>query len=263
MTLRDFTDLASLMMRHASHIVESPEVDASRLAEAYWVQARRRHAQWNRFFAEARNADDWAPLIEEFFVADVLSRVWAAILLATAERRREIRGRGLIHQALRWHLEARNVVLEVLTNEWDDWNGRAALLDILRRRTERWTDLLISPLIARYGVEAAGFSLERAIDSSTTFEHSRRHPGYEGLWSLTSAALRASIPNHAVATARIPLQEEFLSEILSALPASAFDSEGSVRGERARRLFQVVDETAPATTWQRSPRFKKRSETPS
>lgn len=246
MVLRDFTDLAALMIRHAPHVIENDAADPTRMAEAFWVYSRRRKTRWFQD-CETTNAspDLWAGLAEEFFVSDVLARSWAGIVLATAERHRCLRARGLVVQALGWQLEIRNRLLKELDVRWEESNGRAALLDILRRRTERWADLLLSPLIPRYRVDDACFSVERAFDSSATYEQTRWRPGYEGLWTLTAAALRASMPTHPVAPSRVKSYSDFIDGILSAVPATAFGSDGTIRSERLRRLFQTTRETIP------------------
>jgi len=246
--LRDFADLAALVARHSLHIVESDRSRIEELAEEFWVHSRRLVRDWRlQLDAAVESKENWSPLAEEFFVSDLLTRVWAAALLALAERRRAIRPRGLILQVLGWNLEIRNEILKTMTHRWEEWGSRVPPLDLLRRRMERWTDVLISPLMSRSRVDDACFSPERAIEAGATYDGGRYLAGATGLWSLTSAAVRANVPDRGLPVSpRRSLHADQLERILAAFPATAFLADGTVRGERLRRIFHTVRETVPA-----------------
>lgn len=247
MNLRDFADLAALLARHSLHIVESEHCAGGDLSEEFWVHARRLKREWqDQLDAAVEMKDDWGALAEEFLVADLLTRVWGATLLVLAERQKDVRARGLVIQALGWNLEVRNDLLKTMTHRWEEWGARVPAIDLLRRRLERWTDVLISPLVARGRVEPACFSPERAVEAGPTYDEGRYHAGATGLWSLTGAALRVNVPDRTLSdSSRRVLHEEQLERILAAFPATAFLADGTVRSERFRRIFHTVRETIP------------------
>lgn len=247
MNLRDFADLAALLARHSLHIVESDQTQVEELAEEYWVQARRLKREWqNQLDSTVEAREHWVPLAEEFLVADLLTRVWGATLLTVAERHRAVRSRALVQQALGCNLEIRNEVLKTMTHRWEEWSCHVPALDLLRRRLERWTDVLVSPLMSRGRVEEACFSPERALEAGPTYDEGRYHAGATGLWNLTGAALRVNVPDRILsASARRSLHEDQLQRILAAFPTAAFLADGTVRSERFRRIFHTVRETIP------------------
>lgn len=247
MRLHDLADLAALLSRHSLHLIEqdSPRVEA--FAENFWVHSRRLKALWEQGIeecddAEARN--EWSELAEEFLTVDLLSRVWGGLLLAMSDRQRAFRARGLTLQVIGWNLTIRNTLLQTMSVRWDQWAGHVPRLDLLRRRMERWTDLLLSPVILRHPVDGACFSPERAFDAAPAYDQSRYHPGNAGLWNLTGAALRSSVPVGTVAGDRLKVVNEMTSAMLSAFPTTAFDAGGVLRTEALRRIFHVVRETS-------------------
>ena len=248
MRLHDLADLAALLSRHSLHVIEqdSPRVEA--LAEHFWVHSRRLKNLWEQGLEDADAAgarDEWSEQAEEFLTADLLSRVWGGLLLGMSDRHRAFRARGLTLQVLGWNLTIRNSLLKTMSIRWDQWGGHVPRLDLLRRRMERWTDLLLSPLILRHPVDGACFSVERAFDAAPAYDQSRYHAGHAGLWNLTGAALRSSIPARTLAQgARLKIHSELTSSILSAFPATAFDSAGLLRSETLRRIFQTVRESS-------------------
>lgn len=248
MRLHDFADLAALLSRHSLHVIEQDGSRGETLAENFWVHSRRLKSLWEQDMEATDTAEDreeWSDLAEEFFTADLLSRVWGGLLLAMSDRQRAFRARGLTTQVLGWNMNLRNNLLQTMTLRWDQWGGHVPRLDLLRRRMERWTDLLLSPLILRHPVDGACFSTERALDAAPAYDQSRYHAGHAGLWNLTGAALRSSVPARMLAQGeRLKIHSDMTGSILSGFPTAAFDSGGVLRSETLRRIFQVVRETS-------------------
>jgi hypothetical protein len=246
--LHDLADLAALLSRHSLHVIEPDDSRVETLAEAFWVHSRRLKGLWEQDmeqFAAAESREEWSELAEEFLTADLLSRVWGGLLLAMSDRQRAFRARGLAQQVLSWNLGLRNRLLQTMTLRWDQWGGHVPRLDLLRRRMERWTDLLLSPLILRHPVDGACFSPERAFDAAPAYDQTRYHAGHSGLWNLTGAALRSSVPDRTLPQGeRLKIHGDMTCSILTAFPATAFDSGGVLRSETLRRIFQVVRETS-------------------
>lgn len=246
--LHDLADLAALLSRHSLHVVDQDPPCIEDFSETFWVYSRRLKPRWEQDLEEAETAgarDAWSEMAEEFLTADVLNRVWGGLLLAMADRHRAFRARGLAQQVMSWNLVIRNRLLQTMAARWDQWAGHVPRLDLLRRRMERWTDVLLSPLILRHPVDGACFSPERAFDAAPAYDQSRYHAGNAGLWNLTGAALRSSVPARMVAPGeRLKILGDLTSSILSAFPPSAFNAGGVLRSEPLRRIFHIVRETS-------------------
>jgi hypothetical protein len=238
----DFADLAALIARHALHVVEGDGVDPLARAEAFWVVCRRRRTMWSEALDAAEaNEDAWPRLASEHMVTELLTEVWGAVLLAACEHRKSIRGWGLVRQSLGWRLETRNRILQRVARDCGD-RPQAAVIDLLRRKVDRWSNLLVGALATRYHLSESGFFRigepdEPVCDPTGSELHQ------EVSWSLTTAAIRMSLP-------RTPLTDsgrnrhhlELFSLVLTGLPYEAFAATGVVRRDRLRRIYRTIRE---------------------
>ncbi|MFO0913922.1 MAG: hypothetical protein U0795_13270 [Pirellulales bacterium] len=126
----------------------------------YWLNGRIRAGHWSAALAGAdqRPVDRWGPGVtdagEEFFLADVLTRVWAGWLRVQVHR-------GLSDGWSEWesvatslgqvHDELRGRWLRLLVLAGESVPASVADLDCVRRRAERWSDLLLSSLAITSG----------------------------------------------------------------------------------------------------------------
>ena len=102
-------------------------------------------------------------------------------------------------------------------------------LNHLRRRAERWTDLLVGHL-ARYG-DVAEFAIDadRAVEFSRDLEFQTDQEGGRQAWPLLQASLRAAFQRGlAPVSPNEDLNAQIASAILSCFPADLFDSTGLV-----------------------------------
>jgi len=194
--LRDLLKLAAFVSAHHAHIVESPEELPARALEEYWYTARNQNHSWIRCLqqrsvpADPRKSPSWKQarrVITEVFVSEVLTRVWTSILVA-ADRRRGVRyAEPIARSVLVGHLEARRCCLEFMVNGSDVPLHELIELDRLRRRAERWTDVLIAPMVVRYPVGEFAFDEQRARDFAQDLES--RGPSHR-LWALILAGVQ-------------------------------------------------------------------------
>lgn len=109
------------------------------------------------------------PVVEEILAAEVLTRVWAGVvcLSDTAPVLAPI-----VRRVYAGHLEARNRALNVLVYGRGFSSQEAAELNGLRRRCERWSDLLLA-YVHNVAAHQASLIQEFAFEPDRTREYAR------------------------------------------------------------------------------------------
>ena len=224
--------------------------------QQYWTASKCRLDRWSRnlkSFATAAAQWDAAAvrlqwpevrgMLEEILTGEVLTRVWTAVLCLHDRLQGGNELESLARSIMIGHIEARHRVLTLLVRgPMVDAEG-AVKLNHLRRRAERWTDLLVGYL-ARYG-NVAEFAIddERAIEFSRDLEFQEDHPGGRQAWPLLQASLRAAF-QHGLApvSPNQDLNAEIAAAILSCFPADLFDSTGLFRSLWLHRIANVTSD---------------------
>ena len=182
MHARELLELAALVAEHGAELVrgEVPIPDGS--IEAYWSASRCRLDRWQRDL-KRRAAETGAPragssgpdhsalgsVVEEVLTGEVLTRVWTAAMCAVDRRRGSFLAEPVVRSILASHVEARHRVLTLLVNGSGMAVCEAARLDQLRRRSERWTDVLLGQLAVLGSVGEFAFDPERVEDFAADF----------------------------------------------------------------------------------------------
>jgi len=180
MNLRQTAEVAALVAIRAPAIIQHPSVLPEKPLHMYWKISQTRLKCWfARLRANASKGDGSSqpsPLVlsqqvrvcRGILVADLLSRVWSAVLTARDAARSEDVTTALVRHVHQGQLEARREVLRLLADERRIPAAEAAMLDRLRGRVERWTDLLVGPLLEQYDVRQFVFDMDRACESART-----------------------------------------------------------------------------------------------
>lgn len=176
-------------------------------------------------------------VIEEILLSEVLTRVWAAVLSGHDSHWGTSDAEPIARSVLVGHLEARHRALTLLVQGPGINSHEALELNRLRRRAERWTDLLLGQVLL------VAESSPLAFDAELTREFAdelRGQPAWQpggNAWSLALSSLRASFhPASLHASPYADLNSQIASAVVAAFPPEAFDSVG-----------------APLPQWMRSP----------
>ncbi len=125
------------------------------------------------------------------------------------------------------HLEARRRALALLLS-WDNLSpSRAASLNRLRRRAERWTDVLLGGLMHLGDVGEFAFDAERAADFAVDLADRHGSLGGRQAWRLTLVALRTTFLTGLSPIAANPdSNARITASILGCFQGELFDSTG-------------------------------------
>jgi hypothetical protein len=241
--LRQTAEVAALVATSAAHIVESPRSVPTSSLHGYWKKSRTRLRCWFAALRTARlNAANQVhpnrhtpqqtliALSREILVAEMLTRVWSSVLVAHDRRQQSDFARAAVDAVFRGQQEARYEVLTLLAEEGILPPADQISLDRFRRRMERWTDALLGPLVAAYGVDEFAFDPQRAREFSRDGLHGPLRGAAERVMPLLLAGLSTAVPSQADADQeRLLLNLAVVRSILSAYPVEAFGGQGQLR----------------------------------
>lgn len=232
---RDLVELAAQVAIHGQALARNTERISSSGLQAYWKASKSRLDRWGHVLrkydresaelGERWSRNQWpaiAPVMEEVLTGEILSRVWCAVLKAHDEHRGQTEAEPMGRTIYVGHTEIHNRVLRLLATTPVDWENEARQLDLLRRRCERWTDLLISYLAPCCDVSDLAPSPSRMRDfanatlQSGAIAHSQ---------TLALGSLRTSFQTGlSIISPNANLNAQIAMGVISCFPPDALDS---------------------------------------
>lgn len=272
LNIQQTIDVAALISANASHVIDHSELLPEDPLGEYWLHSRRRLSAWLQQLDACRDwqsTADTAPhgwngyrtLVEEIFLADVLSRVWGAVLTAYDRRRQTSFAEPIAYNVMTGQMQARQIALRSMISAGSSDAERIALIDHTRRRAERWTDVLLGHLVLKYDVEEFAFDPERAREFGHEQANHDVADASRPVWELIFAGLRIAFSTMSRPGARDCHHREIVGAILSTFPSEAFETSGQLKSlarmrlERSRSLPE-----SPATGFLSTYPEKSRSE---
>lgn len=218
--------------------------------EKFWRLSLGRLAIWRQSLSAAAWPATEA-VIEEIFAADVLTRVWIAVACEAAHRSNDEQSPRLMHNVLSGHFDIRRRAMQNMVAAQDEQPQAIVRLNRLRRRGERWTDLLLALLLPDCEIEPLAHDAARS--RAFAAEHFSADPATEDdqetigprtrcdllLASLQSAfreSLSTNLPN-------APLNTEIAASALASLPAESVTAVAWLDRVWLERLTQTADDT--------------------
>ncbi len=256
MHVRRLVELAGILASNGPLLLGRSEPFSADGIEQYWTTSKVRLDRWawrlKKFSQQAdsgskRQRTQWPDtyaVMEEILVSEILTRVWTALLSAHDRQCGRDDAEPIARSVLIGHMEARHRVLSLMVRGPGIRVETAVRLNRLRRRTERWTDLLIGHLPRQYDVTEFAADPQRAKDFADGVQHRCRLAGGRHTWALIIASLRAVFRSGlSPLSPNADLNARIARSILTCLPADAFDATGLLRSALLTRLNKITDET--------------------
>jgi hypothetical protein len=245
----ELLELAAIVSAEGPVLVEGPGVLSASSLEQYWTASQCRFDRWAGVFkqlsAEASNpAEDWAmrwpvyrATLEEVLTSEVLTRVFGAVVTAYDAHRKSDQAEPIARSVMVGHLEARNRVLRHLVSG-PGMNAEEGLrLDRLRRRSERWTDMLVGYLHGMVDVRQFAIDPDRAVDFGEDLNYRQRSTTCSQALALIQTSLRAAFRTaNSLPTPNADLNERIATSVLACFRADLFDATGTLRSLWMTRL---------------------------
>jgi hypothetical protein len=256
MHARDLVELAALVAVHARPFVESPRRIPRGVNEDYWAASKCRLDRWTRLLKKLADAAggqprpptlSWQrirPTLEEIIATELLTRLWAAAAAAYDAARDEQELAPVARNVLAGHLDVRRRLLSLLADGQSLETSEAAALDQLRRRIERWTDMLLAHFAPLIAIDPFAFDPARASDFADDLD-AEAVAAERGFTSqLVLASLRASVADAlAERAASGDLNCRIGTAILSALRYDFAASAEVVKSLWLERMSQTARDT--------------------
>ena len=264
LSLRQLAETAAIASSRANLIIESSSGISDAKLQDYWTNCRGRSTQWFRqldTFASQLNSEpserhpaiwrELEPLLNEVFVSEILTRVWAAVLTASDRRREKKLAGPIARHTVSSHIEARHRAMTLMVNGPQISLAELARVDRVRRKAERWTDLLLGHLIVNYGGEELAFEPDRAIDFAESQVREIVRATDEPVWEFVQVGIRLAF--NGLASCDAPSESwnrGILRSILGSFPMDLFDEYGLAKStmrtriERGSSMDRALERTA-------------------
>jgi hypothetical protein len=271
MHARELVEVAGLVAFNGPLLIHGSQPPSSVYLEQYWSTSKCRFDSWSRALKayallngeEPRDDfDHWILIraaLDEIFTTEMLTRVWTAVLVARDRAVEANLAEPIARNVLATHMEARHRALALLVHGHGISTRQAVSLNRLRRRAERWTDVLIGGLLHAGDVREFAIDPERAEDFATDLARHRHEPGGRHAWRLTLVSLRNAFQNGFAPRAANPdANARITASILGCFPSDSFDATGifqslwmmrlSANASDAQGLIEDLLQSGPLTT---------------
>jgi hypothetical protein len=255
MHVRELVEVAGIVALNGPLIVRRAGSLSPVHLEQYWAASKCRFEDWHRrlkcptpFGAErsSEEVDNRVELraaLDEIFVSEMLTRVWSAVLVGHDRRWQTSVDEPVAHSVLISHMEARHRALSLLLDSQSFSIREALSINRLRRRVERWTDVLIGGLLAECDAREFAVDADRAIDFAADLDRRRTAPGGRQAWRMTLVSLRNAFQKglHPIA-ANPDANARITASILGCIGDDLFDSTGLLQSLWMIRLSAVASD---------------------
>jgi hypothetical protein len=250
----ELVELGALAAAHGPAVVAAAPSWSPQALERYWTAGKCRLDVWGRamraytkdiqFAPPHRRPQLWRqvrPVLEEVLTAEVLTRVWTAIMCLCDEKTGSGGAGAVARSVYIGQMEARNRALNLMVYGQGFEIQEAVALNQIRRRSERWTDLLLGHLLLEHDAVEFAFDADRAQEFASDL---REQGGLRGVaWQLTYASLRASFAQGLSQKPAYPdYNYRLASSVVELLPAELFDSLGTPQSLWMMRLTNLTDD---------------------
>ena len=220
----------------------------------YWSQSKCRQNRWmtalKMFEQDVRsqrsNHDPWVAMeivIQEILLSELLTRVWSAAMVAHDSSHATHELSCIAHSIHIGHVEAKNRAIRLLLNDPAVSPKTFDRLNCLRRKVERWTDLLLAQLPDINSAAKFAFQSNRVKD----FREENRdcsHGAERTRRMLYAASQSEDFNRVAVKFAANPeINRRIAAGVLACFPADRFDSFGMPKSIQLIWMEKNSDET--------------------
>ena len=256
MHVRDLAELAALTAIHARSIVSRPGGVPHTTSEQYWTACKCRLERWFRLLKALANAAEdprllpslpWPrvrPVLEEILVSELLTRIWTATAVAHDVARGDQDLEPVARNIYSAHLDARRRLFVLLSEGRALQLPHSQHLDQLRRRVERWGDLLLAHLSDLTDIQEFAFEPARARDFAEDLDREALQAETQFTCQLVVNSVRGSFAQGLAARSpNSDLNRQIGAALLPAIYTELGDASGLVKSLWLERISRTASDT--------------------
>jgi hypothetical protein len=253
---RELAELAALVAIHAPVLIEGRGGIPPECNQEYWVGSKCRLDRWGRLLRKIQAAAGqlppeptlaWPrvrPVLEEILTSEILTRIWTAISVAYDALSGTDELTPVAMNVFTGHLDARARVLALISDGRAIALPEGVQLNHLRRRCERWTDMLLGHFSRHVDISDFAFELDRAHDFADDVDQESAHVEQRFTCRLVLTSLRAAFAyGLADQPANADLNRRIGSAAINAFRETIAESTGLVKSLWLDRLSQTASDT--------------------
>lgn len=248
-SLRHIAETAAFASARAAFILEDRAPVPHEHLQNYWKCSRGRMLDWLRLLESTSSEAGcvspeehqrlWfnvRPAVDELLVTDLLTRVWATVLAASDLNRGARDATPIARHTFHGHLDVRNRALRLVLHDLQIPVSEVARVDRLRRKTERWTDILIGHLALNFQIDEFAFEPERAVEFGEGQLHEILRATDEPLWEFVLTGIRLAFAQQQETVSADAWSQGIVRSVLGSFPADSFDEYGTFKSIRRVRI---------------------------
>lgn len=254
LTLQQVAEAMTLISAHSLQVIGNPSPLPRDALMRYWSCAHARLKDCRRtvraYHDRCRTAsplerhllwDQADSAVREVFISDLLCRTWGAILVACDQSRGIHDSEPIARHVLLRQMEVRQEVLLLMIEGQGIPMDRILQLDRIRRRLERWTDLVLGHLLKRFDLKDFAFDEQRALDFGREQMEAWNTNQHDRMWQLYLLCIRGGFAEQSVPMERHgQLRLESLRAMLACFTEDAFRDEGPLKTPWLARLTRSL-----------------------
>jgi hypothetical protein len=265
MHAHDLLQLSVVIAWHGPVLIASPSQLPQRAIEEYWTASKCRLDRWGHELRVIRDnfasqfgfdAPSWraiSALCDEILTGEIVTRLWTAVITLHDQRHGSEDAAPIVRSVLHGHQEARHRVLNLILNYHGVGPHEAVVLNRLRHRCERWTDILLARLgnsaklcdLAHDGERVDDFQGEWPLGPQSHVATQR------AAWLLSSFA--GAFVKHPLTTANFDLNQRIAQSIVASFPSDTFNDLGLLQtGWEQSLRNEFRDQPLAKNNWQTS-----------
>lgn len=247
-------EIANWAAFNAIRLISGASALTAASCNEYWSQSKCRQNRWmtalKMFEQDIRNQgsnhDPWPAMeivIQEILLSELLTRVWSAAMVAHDASHETNELGGVAYSIHIGHVEAKNRAMRLLLNDPAVNPKTFDRLNCLRRKVERWTDLLLAQSPDFDTAIRFAFQPNRVKDfREENLGNSHEAQGTRRL--LYAASMSEDFNRVAVKYAANPeINRKIAGGLLACFPADRFDSFGMPKSIQLIWMEKTSDET--------------------
>jgi hypothetical protein len=240
--------LACLLVTRAESVLQCRSSVSESAIAAYWSYSKCRNNRWAqalKAYSQACHeeteqvlyARNLRPLLEEILASEILTRVWTPLIVHWDSQRLHELYAPAVQNVFVCHAESRHRALQLVMHGNGASFADAANLNLLLRRIEHWTDVLVGGLLPYCDAKPFAFDARRAESYAVEVASPLRDCSGARRWHTMCASLKAAFNGYMHDDApNADLNQAIADSILSCLDPSWLENIDAMKSIWVERM---------------------------